>query len=72
MRNVVLSVFVEVLVAVATAGLLLAVLMPVLTRTDLVGANDLAARAVITAVLVVAVALAIFRPGGAIRQRGKR
>ena len=72
MRNVVLSVVVEVLLAVATAGLLLAVLMPLLTRTDLVGANDTAARAVITTVLIGAVALAIFRPGSAIRQRGKR
>jgi hypothetical protein len=72
MRNVVLSAVVEILLAVATAGLLLAVLMPLLTRTDVVGGNDSAARAVITTVLVGAVAFAIFRPGGAIRQRGKR
>lgn len=72
MRNVVLGVVLEVLLAVATAGLLLAALMPLLTRTDLVGANDVAARAVITVVLVGAVAVALFRPGGAIRQRNKR
>ena len=71
MRNVVLGVVVEVLLAVATAGLLLAVLIPQLTRTDLVGANDVAARAVITVVLVGAVSVAILRPGGAIRQRNK-
>ena len=72
MRNLVLSVVVEIVLAAATAGLLLAVLMPLLTRTELVGANDIAARAVITTVLVGAVALAIFRPGSAIRKRGKR
>ncbi len=72
MRNAVLSVVIEILVAVATAGLLLAVLIPLLTRTDLVGANDIAARAVITVVLVGAVALALFRPGSPIRRWGKR
>ncbi len=72
MRNVVLGVVVEVLVSVATAGLMLAVLMPLLIRNDLVGTNDIAARGVITAVLGGAVVLALFRPGSAIRRRHKR
>lgn len=72
MRKAVLGVVVEVLVSVAAAGLMLAVLMPLLIRNDLVGTNDIAARGVITAVLGGAVALALFRPGSAIRRRHKR
>lgn len=71
MLKTVLGVVVETLVAVATAGLLLALVVPFLTRRDLVGANDISTRAVITGVLVGAVALAIFRPGSAIHRRLK-
>ena len=72
MLKTVLGVVVEIVVAVATAGLLLAVVVPFLTRRDLVGANDISTRAVITGVLVGAVALALFRPGSVIHRRLKR
>jgi len=72
MPKAVLGVVVEVFVAVATAGLVLAVLMPLLIRNDLVGTNDIAARGIVTAVLGGSVALALFRPGSAIRRRHKR
>jgi hypothetical protein len=51
---------------------MLAVLMPLLIRNDLVRTNDIAAKGVITAVLGGAVALALFRSGSAIRRRHKR
>lgn len=72
MLKTVLGAVVEILVAVATAGLLLAVVVPLLTRRDVVGANDIWAQVVITGVLVGAVALALFRPGSAIHRRHKR
>lgn len=72
MLKTLLSVVVEVLVAAAIAGLLLAVVVPFLTRTDVVGANDIRSQVVITGVLVGAVVLALFRPGSAIRRRMKR
>jgi type III secretory pathway component EscR len=72
MLKTVLGVVVEVLIAMATAGLLLAVVVPLLTRRDLLGANDIPTRAVITGVLIGAVALALFRPGSVIHRRLKR
>jgi hypothetical protein len=72
MLKTVLGVVIEVLVAAALAGLLLAVVVPLVTRRNLVDANDIATRAVITGVLVGAVALALFRPGSVIHRRLKR
>ena len=72
MLKTVLGVVVEMLVSVATAGLLLAVVVPLLTRRNLVDAGDISTRAVITGVLVGAVALALFRPGSVIQRRLKR
>lgn len=72
MLKTVLGVVVEILVAVATAGLLLAVVLPLLTRNDFVGASNSSTRAVITGVLVGAVALALFRPGSVFHRRRKR
>jgi hypothetical protein len=72
MLKTLLGVVVELLVAVGMAGLILAVAVPLLTRTDLVGANDISTRAVITGVMIGAVAIALFRPGSAIRHHMKR
>jgi hypothetical protein len=72
MLKTLLGVVVELVVATAISGLMLAVAVPFLTRTDLVGANDFSTRVVITAVLVGAVAVALFRPGSAIRRHLKR
>jgi hypothetical protein len=72
MLKTLVSVVVEVLVAAAIAGLLLAVVVPVLTRTEVVGANDVLTQVVIIGVLVGAVALALFRPGSVIRRRMRR
>ena len=72
MVKTMLGVVGEILLAAALAGVLLAVVVPFLTRADLMGANDLSTRGVITGVLVGAVAIAIFRPGSAIRRHMKR
>ena len=72
MLKTVLGVVIETVVALATAGFILALVVPLLTRNKLVGANDIFTRVVITGVLVAAVALAVFRPGSAIRRHTKR
>lgn len=72
MLKLLLGVVVEVLVAVALAGLILALAIPLMNRNNLVEANDLASRIVITSVLAVAVAVALFRPGSAIHRYLKR
>src|SRR5688572_17854879 len=72
MLKTLLGVIVELVVATALSGLMLAVAVPFFTRTDLMGADDVSTRVVITAVLVGAVAVALFRPSSAIRRHGKR
>ena len=72
MLKTLLGVVIELVIAAAMAGLILAVAVPLSTRTDLVGTNDISTRAVVTGVLVGAVAIALFRPGSTIRRRMKR
>jgi hypothetical protein len=68
MLKLLLGVVVEVLIAVALAGALLALAIPLMNRYDLANGNDLTSRVVITAVLVGAIAVALFRPGSAIHR----
>ena len=72
MLKALLGIVIEMLLAAAIAGLLLAVAVPVLTRTNVVGANDVPTKVVITGVLVAAVMIALVRPGSAIRRHMKR
>lgn len=72
MRNLLLGIVIEVFVGVAFAGLILALAIPLMNRTADVAANDAWARAVITGVLVLSIAIALFRPGSAIRRFTKR
>jgi len=72
MLKTLLGVVLEILVAVAVAGLILALVVPLLHRSNLVGTDDVTARAVIIGVLLVAVAVAIFRPGSATHRLMKR
>ena len=72
MLKLVLGIVIEVLVSVALAGLILALAIPLMNRSDLMNGNDLASRVVITGVLAVAVAVALFRPGSAIHRYIKR
>jgi hypothetical protein len=68
MLKLLLGVVIEVFVAVSMAGLILALAIPLLNRNDLLGSHDITARTIIIGVLVGAVAVALFRPGSAIRR----
>jgi len=72
MLTLLLGIVIEVLVAVALAGLILALAIPLMNRTDLINGNDFASRVVITGVLAAALAVALFRPGSAIHRYIKR
>jgi hypothetical protein len=72
MRNLVLGVVIEFFVGVGFAGLILALTIPLMNRSANVAANDVMARAIIIGVLGVSVAVALFRPGSAIRRHMKR
>ena len=72
MRNLVVGVVIELFVAVAFAGLILALAIPLLNRTAEVAANDVRASVIIAGVLGLSVAIALFRPGSAIRRHIRR
>jgi hypothetical protein len=72
MRTLLLGVIIEVFVGVAFAGLILALAIPLMNRTAGVAATGVAARAVIIGVLALSIAIALFRPGSAIRRHMKR
>ncbi len=72
MRRLLLGVVVEVFVGVAFAGVILALAIPLMNRTADVAANDAMARAVILGVVALSIAIAIFRPGSAIRRHIRR
>jgi hypothetical protein len=72
MRKLLLGVVIEVFVGVAFAGLILALAIPLMNHTADVAANDVMARAVIAGVLALSLAIALFRPGSAIRRHIRR
>jgi hypothetical protein len=67
-----LNVIIEVVIAVSLAGVVLAIAVPALHSADLLGANDLTSMIVVVGVLVVAVAIALFRPGSAVHRHIRR
>ena len=71
MRKLLLGVLIEVFVAVSLAGIVLALVIPVLNRSGSAGARDPTTAVVIVGVLVAAVALAVLRPGSALRRHVK-
>lgn len=72
MSKLLLGVFIEVFVAVSLAGIVLALLVPVLNRSGWAGSGDPEGIVVIVGVLVAAVAIAVFRPSSALRRYVKR
>lgn len=72
MLKLLFGIAIELLVAVALAGLILALAIPLLNRNGLAGANDAASRVVIIGVLAGAITVALFRPGSAIHRYVKR
>ncbi len=72
MLKLLLGVVVEVLIAIALAGVILALAIPLMNRYELANGNDRTSRVVITAVLVGAIAVALCRPGSATHRYIKR
>ena len=68
MLKLLLGVVIELLVGTMVAGLILALVIPLLNRSDLADGNDVTSQIVITGVLIGAVAIALFRPGSAINR----
>lgn len=71
MMKLLLGMVIEIIVAVSVAGGILALLIPAL-RSDALGERDRAVIAAVVGVLIVSVAVALFRPGSAIRRYAKR
>lgn len=72
MMKLLLGVGIELFIGISVAGGILALLIPVLSFSDAVGARDRVAIAVVVGVLFVSVAVALFRPGSAIRRYARR
>lgn len=72
MLRLLIGVVIEVAVALLIAGLLLAIAIPLLNRSDVVTVGDSASARVIIGVMIVALAIALFRPDSAIRRFSKR
>jgi hypothetical protein len=72
MSKLLLSVMIEVLAGVSVAGVILAVVIPALGRFGPAGQRDPTSTIVVVGVLAASVAVAIFRPGSAIRRYMKR
>jgi hypothetical protein len=72
MMKLVIGVVIEVLVGTMIAGLILALAIPLLNRSNVVVMHDATSQVVIISVLIGAVALALFRPGSAIRRYMRR
>ena len=71
MLKLAVGMVIEVFVGVTLAGLILALAIPLLSRNDLLDADNITSRTIIIGVLVSAVAVALFRPGSAIRRYTK-
>ena len=72
MLKLALIVIVEAFIGVAAAGVLLAVVVPLLIRYGVIVPGALAGSVVIAAVLMFAIGAALLRPGSALRHRGTR
>jgi hypothetical protein len=71
MLKTTLIVTLEIAVGIAGAGLLLAVIVPPLIGHHVITPGDLAGSVLIGTVVMAAICAMVFRPGGAMRQRGK-
>ena len=71
MMKLLLGVVIELFVGVSVAGGILALLIPALSWSNAVGERDVGVIAAVVGVLVVSVAVALFRPGSAIRRYAK-
>ena len=72
MMKLLLGVVIELFIAVSAAGGILALLIPALSSSDAVGDREDGVIVAVIGVLIVSVAVALFRPGSAIRRYAKR
>jgi len=72
MLKLLLSIIIEAFVAVSLAGVILALVIPALNRSGSLGQRDPTATIIIIGVLATGVAVALFRPGSAMRRYIKR
>lgn len=72
MLKLLLGIAVEAFIGVSVAGIILALVIPGLGVSDVLGRGDVTGTIVIVGVLVAAVAVALFRPGSALRRYGQR
>lgn len=61
-------VVVETVIGIALAGALLAVIVPLLIEYHMIAPGDMAGAALIASVLIMAICVALFRPGSALRR----
>jgi uncharacterized membrane-anchored protein YitT (DUF2179 family) len=69
MARLLVRVLIEVVAAVSLAGLLLAVIVPLLNRYQVAEGGDTVTALVIAGVIVAVTLAVIFRPGGAFSRR---
>ena len=72
MRQLLLGVVVEVLVAMLAAGIILGVAIPLLNRGGLIIVGDARSRSLIIGVVLLVLAVALFRPHSAIHRHIRR
>ena len=70
--KLILAVVVEAILGLAVAAGILATVVPVLLRRGLIAAGDAPGFIVVVLVLISCMAVAILRPGSALRQRTKK
>jgi len=70
--KLILAVVVEAIFGLAVAAGILATVVPVLLRRGLIAAGDAPGSIVVVLVLISCMAVAILRPGSALRQRTKK
>lgn len=72
MLKLLAGIFVEVFIGVSVAGIILALVVPVLNGSGFVGQGTSAVTIVVVAVMLGAVTVALFRPGSAIHRYLRR
>ena len=72
MSKLLLGVIIEAFVGIFVAGIILAVVIPALSRFSSAGPRDPTPTIVVVGVLAASVAVAILRPGSALRRYVKR
>jgi len=72
MARLILAVALEILVALIVAGVLVAIVIPLMIQTELMHPGDAAGTIVVIGMVLIAVATALLRPGSAIHRHSQR